>query len=774
MHALKALEFQLVLEQLAEACESPLGADLARVLEPSFDLKIADLRRRETAEALTLLESERLPSLGSIRDLRQPAVRAARGGTLDALSIYQLGEALGCFRAIKSMVRGKEERLPLLTGRVSAWVEDARTEEVILRSVDSGGEVLDAASLELAKLRRQKRNAAQRLTEKIQSYTTGSTRDYLSDPIVTQRGGRYVIPVKAEHKSKVRGIVHDTSGSGQTLFVEPAEVIEIGNSLRQAEAAEQAEVARILQNLSSRLGALGIRLSDSLEEAAELDLVLAKARLGLAQDGCLAESAPAASIKIEFGRHPLLDPKKAVPLSLDLHERLDGILITGPNTGGKTVALKTVGLYVLMTQCGMMLPAQRAWVGHFSQVWADIGDEQSLQQSLSTFSAHVKNIAEALNHLKSGALLVFDEIGAGTDPAEGAALARSILLETQSRGAKVMASTHYGELKLFAANTPGFTNCAMEFDPKSLRPTYKLLMDTPGSSHALKIAERCGMPKQVVARAQEDQGVAEQDIAQMLDQLEHAQRRAMKAQSEADRLTHRLREVEAQAEKKLREAEEIRRTVRQRVADEVDEQMRQLRLEASDLFEQLKKAGVKSLDAAREKLKQLDAEGRALADRTRPEREAQGPAPLTKGMPVKVRGYNQVGTVLDEPSGGKVRVQVGALKMTLSVTDLEPQQSAPKPKAKARPSQQLAKAQTARVELDLRGERVEEAQLKLERFLDDSILAGWEAVRIVHGKGEGVLRQLTRDILRKHKGVGEFRDGDANEGGQGVTIAALR
>lgn len=774
MHALQVLEYETVLQQLASHCESPLGATYASELRPTFDKGESARARSLTHEAFELLAVEKLPSLGAIRDLREPATKAVKGATLDGMSLFHIGEALSTMRALKAILKPKRESFSGLWGMVDNLVEDTRTEELILRSIDSGGEVLDSATTELARLRRNARNAASRLTDKIQSYTTGASRDYLSDPIVTQRGGRYVVPVKAEHRGKIRGIVHDTSGSGQTLFVEPADVVEIGNSLREAEAAALAEVARILLDLSSRVRSLGLELVASIENAGQIDLILAKARHGYAERGCLPETLEDAHMIIEKGRHPLLSATVAVPLTIEVGGPFDGVLITGPNTGGKTVAMKAVGLFVAMAQSGMMVPASRARIGHFSQIWADIGDEQSLEQSLSTFSAHVKNIAEALNGLKKDALVILDEVGAGTDPAEGAALARAILHAIQAKGAKVLASTHYGELKLFAANTPGFQNCAMEFDLKTLRPTYRLLVGTPGASHALKVAERCGMPKPVVERAREDQGVQAEDVAKMLEQLETAQKRAQKAQSEADRLTHRLKEVEVQAEEKLQQAEEIRRTAKQKISEAVENEMRQIRLDAAQLFDRLKKSGLSNLDDARTKLKELNERGESLARRTKPVAPAREAAVVVKGMAVKVRGYSQRGTVLEDPRDGKAIVQVGPLRMTLNTSDLEPERTPETPKLKARKSSQLEKAQTAHVELDLRGERAEDAENKLQRFIDDTILAGLGSVRIVHGKGEGILRKVTQETLKGHKGVQSFRDGDPEEGGQGVTIAALR
>lgn len=777
-HALKVLEFENIQARLADHCESMLGRAFASELLPSFDPKVVETIRAETSEAIELANGDLLPPLGGIHDVRQACIKASKGGTLDGLTLYQIGFAMSVMRQWVQLLRSKSFQHPHLHELSTTFFDDPKTVTAIFDSLDSGGEVLDSASPELGRLRKNIRNSTHRLTEKINKYTTGAARDYLSDPIVTQRNGRYVVPVKSEHRAKVKGIVHDSSSSGQTVYIEPMDVHEIGNALRQAEAQEAAEVARILRNLSERIGANGGQIAVGIESAGKLDLILAKARYGFSFNGDLAASAPPGFIKIERGRHPLLDERIAVPLSLQIGGDVTTLLITGPNTGGKTVTLKTVGLFVTMNQCGIPVPASRTKIGMFSQIWADIGDEQSLQQSLSTFSGHIRNIAEAIRSLTPNALVLLDEVGAGTDPQEGAALARAVLIELQRGKAITVASTHYGELKLFAANTEGFLNCSMEFDQKSLKPTYVFLEGTPGSSHALKIAERNGLPKRVIELAQADQGVEEKDIAAMLEQLELAQKRAQKAQSEADRLAHKLREEEKRAAKALEEAERIRKTTKQAIVAEVEEEMRRIRVESAELFEQIKKAGATSTNDIREKLKTLQRRGAEVADRVRPEESqaAAGTARIAKGQTVMVRNLNQKGLILDDPKDGRATVQVGPAKMKIALEDLITVEVPVPTKViqKASKGVILQKAQTAHTELDMRGVRAEEAEHLLENFLDESLLAGLENVRIVHGKGEGILREMTRNCVRRHKGVQNYRDGDSNEGGHGVTIVTFK
>lgn len=774
-HAERVLEFDTIRVLVAEECETERGADLARGLEPAFDTDEVWAAQAQTREAADLLSGLSIPSLGAVRDHRQAVLRAAKGGAVDGQTLFQIGAALEAMRTTRQVVKARERDCPGLWAIASNLCDLAALERRLLDSLEADGEVLDSASPELARLRKAKHSCAQRIGDRIQSYVSGKNRDLLSDPIVTQRDGRYVVPVKAEHKGRLKGIVHDTSASGQTVYVEPEEIVQLGNALREAEAAERAEVARILADLSKRVGVESDAIEVGLEAAGDLDLLLAKARLGYQMKAASPVRSEGHRIFIQAGRHPLLDPEIAVPLTLDVGKDFDGLLITGPNTGGKTVAIKTVGLFVLMAQAGLMLPALEVRLGVFTQIWADIGDEQSLQQSLSTFSAHIKNIAEALEKLKPGALVLLDEAGAGTDPAEGAALAKALFLAFQSGGAKIMASTHYGELKVFAYNTPGFINAAMEFDVKSLRPTYRLLVGAPGASQALRIAERYGIPKPIVDAAREGVGVERQDVARMLEKLEQAQRQAQAAQSEADRLTARLKKIEAETEAKLSEAAEIKRTARQKAAEAVEAALREIRLEAAAIFEELKSSSdQQARDHARERLREVQQAGQDLSEDFKPQAKKAELAEIVRGSRVRIEGYNQTGTVLTDPRDGKTQVQVGPLKMTVSVAQLRLEAGPPeKPAVTPKKNLGLQRALTATTELHLRGMRAEEAQEAIDRFVDDAILGGLPAVRIVHGKGEGILRKVTHEALRRHKGVRSFRDGEADEGGQGVTIAVF-
>ncbi len=774
MHALDVLEFESVLDRLQKHCETVLGAASASKLRPSFDSdEVWDLLGL-TSEAHALLTSHAPPSLGSIRDLRDAFRRAGKGGSLGGQELFQAADALRGMRELGAFLKSHQDDAPRLAEDGIVLPDARRLEESIFEALEQNGEVKDSASTHLASLRQRKANTSARLQEKAQSYTMGKSRDLLSDPIVTIRDGRYVIPLKAEHRGKIRGIVHDTSASGQTIYVEPEDVLQLGNLLREIEAGEREEIQRILLSLSGKLGTVSREAVVGIEAASRIDLVFAKARFGFESRGAIPERLRVPRIEIEGGRHPLLDSKIVVPLDLQLGKG-ESILITGPNTGGKTVAIKAVGLFVLMAQSGLLPPARVLKLGPFSQVWADIGDEQSLQQSLSTFSAHVKNIADALQGLKEGALVLLDEAGAGTDPAEGAALAKAVLLNVVEKGGTVLASTHYGELKAFAFETEGFRNAAMEFDSKTLRPTYRLVLGAAGASHALKIAERYGLPKSVIETAKEGLSTQHQEMSRMMEGLDEAQKQARRAQGEADRRLAELRKMEQRAEEKLREAEEVRRTAHARAMEEVEATLRELREQAEEVFEELKKSGdTRSQEEARSLLRGIQSKGKDLTKSLKPEeRDVPSDVVLEKGMTVRIEGYGQTGIILEDPDGKTVQVQVGQLKMNVSARSLTPVKRQ-EPRSSPRGNVRLQKALHATSEIHLRALRAEEALRDLEKFVDDAVLAGVPSIRIVHGKGEGILRKMVQDFLKKNPSVASWRDGEPSEGGHGVTIAMFK
>jgi len=771
-HALDVLDFEAIRNLLAAECETALGRPLASTLRPSFEPEVVRQRVAFTREAVAWQERG-WGSLAGLHDVREHVRLAGKGAALEGEALARIARSLEIAGEMKASIGSAAgEQLRLRAERL-AHLPTLRNK--LERSLDLDGNVRDEASPVLGSMRQKRATLTQKALDRIQSYVSGPTRNLLSDPLYTQRDGRYVLPLKAENKGKVKGIVHDTSASGLTIFVEPQDVLAITNDLRETEGRIREEERRILADLSRAVGSEAEALLDSLESLAELDLVRAIVRLGDKQGGCLPDVGEGAWLKIETGRHPLLDRAIAVPFSLELGGEVDVLLITGPNTGGKTVTMKAVGLVVAMAQAGMMPCARSVRMGCFAQIWADIGDEQSLQQSLSTFSGHIRQIAGALKDLRPGALVLLDEVGAGTDPTEGAALARAVLLAFQDAGAKILASTHYGELKLLATQATGFLNASMEFDRKSLRPTYRLLVGVPGSSHALHIAERYGIPAAVIARAEEGIDPEQRALGDTIERLERTEKQARQAQSEADRLAAKLKIVERDLERKIAEAEEARTKVRSRAASELEEVLRDIRTEAAEVFAALKKdRSDEGFAKARKRLDDLQSVGTDFVKDMRPAtptpKPSATPARVQRGSRVRLRGLNQEGTVLEEPTGKAVQVQVGALRMSVALTELEVLAPPIPPKTpRATGPNRVQKAQVAQRELHLRRLRAEEAEDELAKFIDEAVLAGLPGVRIVHGKGEGVLRTITRRLLKEHPAVMRFGDAPADQGGDGVT-----
>lgn len=774
VRALRILEFQPIRDRLASCCQTEMGRTAAEGIAPEFEKEPIWRLLGQTIEAYDLLGTSPPPSLSGVFDVRNSAKLAAKGGAIPGDNLYRTGVVLAAAGQFKTYLEGTAT--VYLDEFKHGLHPDAKLEGELLYSLDSDGSVRDEASSTLADIRIRKRAAQARIVERIQAYTTGRYRDYLSDPIYTMRDGRYVIPLKADHKGKIKGIVHDTSATGSTVFLEPEDVLNAANAARQLEGQEVEEEKRILKILSGKVGRFADEIVSSVTQLGHLDLIFGKARLGGEMRAGVPERVPGHMIEIKGGRHPSLERDKAVPLDIEVASG-SSVVITGPNTGGKTVAIKTVGLFVAMLQCGMLPPAYHCRFGHFTQIWADIGDEQSLEQSLSTFSAHLKNIASALNNLEKGALVLLDEVGAGTDPAEGAALARAFLMEFHEGGAAILASTHYGELKAFAFSTEGFRNASMEFDSKSLKPTYRLILGAAGASQALKIAERYGIDKRVISRAEEELSEQHRDVAEMLQNLESAQKQARIAQSEADRRAAELKTLEAQAERKLKEAEDMRKRANERAHDAIESTLREIRIQSDDIIENLKKQGVKSdtIQRARQDLKALDELGKGVAGQFRNQdkpKQSDEKHVFKKGDIVQVLGMQQNGTLLEDGMGREVMVQMGVIKMKVDVRKLLPTNL--KPASPTRQRVNLSKTLNAKTEITLRNKRAEEAVQELERFIDDAILGNVPFVRIVHGKGEGILRQITQDYLRKHKDVKSYRDGDATEGGQGVTIVNFK
>jgi DNA mismatch repair protein MutS2 len=793
--ALAILEFPKVLQRLAASCSFAASRQLALDLKPSPGYGEVVRRQRLTAEGRRLHEIKPNLALGQARDIRGHAAQAALGHALQPEELLELAGTLSLAQTAHSTITRLRDQLPLLAEMADGIEDFGSLVADIQRCISPRAEVTDAASPMLAQLRRHVRQAHDRLLNQLQSLI-GSTsgRNAVQEPIVTLRDGRYVIPVKAEMRGQVPGIVHDVSASGATVFLEPLAVVELGNSWRELQLEEQREVERILRELSLQVGDYAREIEAAVQALAEIDLALAKARLG-ESFGALDLPEPgeeqswitpdAERLRLVNARHPLLSGD-VVPISLHLGRGEAGestftvLLITGPNTGGKTVALKTVGLLALMAQAGLPIPADRgSCLPVFEDVFADIGDEQSIEQSLSTFSAHMTNVIGILARATPRSLVLLDELTAGTDPTEGAALAKAILQHLLAIGCLTVATTHHGELKAFAHNTPGVINASVEFDPETLSPTYRLNIGLPGHSNALAIARRLGLPDPILDAAQESLGEEHLEVETLIRDL----------QRERDRL-----EAERAAEEHQRSSEEEQRREAERRLAELEAQQqraaeqagRQLQREAEQARKRLLDAGKtieralegppsrrkqRSLEHARSLVRSVEAGAERL--QTEPRKRPATLPPLAVGDRVWLRGVSEPGEVLALPDEqGQVQVALGTLRATVSLRDIEQAEKRPRRQSIAGP--RLAPSGPRTVpEVHVRGLTVDEALHIVDQKLDEAVRAGASEVRVVHGKGTGTLRRAVRQLFDKHPLVHGYVFADPREGGEGVTVVEL-
>ena len=806
---LKVLEYPKILSRLADFCDFSASADLARALQPSPDLEEALARLAETSEACTLLATSDL-TIGGAHDIREQVDLAEHGGVLDPKELLDVQSTLASMSTLHRFFDKHSEASPHLAEIALRLPAPRDLIEAIARSIADNGEVNDNASPKLADLRRQVRIAHDRLISRLQRYLTdSSTASKLQEAVITQRDGRYVIPLRAEFKGQVKSIVHDQSSTGATLFVEPLAVVELNNTFRETQIAERDEVRRVLAELSAKVGELAGVITPGVVALAELDLAFAKAKFSQELRACepilLKMSDPQRgknerkpSIRLLNARHPLLDPQAVVPVSIDTSPGTFALVITGPNTGGKTVTLKTVGLLVVMALSGLHIPAQSgSELPCFKAVYADIGDEQSIEQSLSTFSGHITNIVHILKKADPGSLVILDELGAGTDPQEGAALARAILSSLLARTITTFVATHYPELKTFAHSTPGVVNASLEFNVQTLRPTFKLTIGLPGRSNALAIAQRLGLPQEIIEAARSEVNPDDLRADKLIGDI-HRQRKiafkesekAGKARSEARRLEHDLAE-------RLEKIEEERQKVLEQARAEGELEVELLKVNLNVLKKELKRAR-QPLEA----LEKLEARVEQAADKLmtpgRPGRhtavsrggnsragaglssqtpQVPGPRPLSVGEKVVLKRLGNEGTIisLDEQ---EAEIQAGALRMRVPLVELKRKQADMEgeiPVPERDPGTRLSSpsATSPGIELDLRGQRSEDALEMLDRYLEKASMAGLPFVRIIHGKGTGKLRQEVRAALKSHPQVLTFEEGGDKEGGSGVTVAKL-
>lgn len=788
---LRLLEYDKIRDRLLPYAATALGKEHIARMRPSRDLTMVRSRLGETDEARRMIEEHGSAPFDGLRDVREPLLRAEKQGVLTAAELLDVADTAAGLRRLRRHLAAADARFTALKEQGKLLAEFPDIERAVDEAIGPNGEVLDAASPELAAARRKVRRMHEEIQRELQRLVTSpAILEMLQEPIITQRNGRFCVPVRAEERNTFKGIVHDISASGQTVFMEPLSVVELGNDLREAQRREEEEVYRVLAALSAQVGRVAGALKSSLETSGRLDSIFARAHFANA----LRATAPVLNtdgvVDLIGARHPLLGDS-AVPIDVAFGE--DGastLIITGPNTGGKTVTLKTVGLLCAMAQSGLHIPAEEgSRLPLFEQLFADIGDEQSIEQSLSTFSGHMTNIVKIVNEAKGRALVLLDEIGAGTDPTEGAALAKAILLELNARGCRTIATTHYGELKVFAQTTAGFCNASVEFDLETLRPTYRVIAGLPGSSNALSISGRLGLPKTLIARARELMGEAPQAFEQVLKQAEGV-RRALDRERTAAARSRKAAEQTAEALKRQqRELEEKREAALARARAQAQEVLQKARQEANGLLEELRQA-IKEARAQTDanqgpNLAALRRRARKVLDTLAEEVEdlpAAPPAPKAKaperpaltavsaGQEVIVRSLGHRGIVLANAKGDdQVEVQVGILRKRVPLSDLEP--AAPISPAYSAP-RATAPARQAAPELHLLGLRAEEAAERLEEYLYDAWEAGLSSVRIVHGFGTGALRGMVQDVVRRHPAVRASRAGGPGEGG-GVTIAEI-
>ena len=777
---LRVLEFPKIRARMAALATTEMGRACALELMPSSDPFLVRRMQQQTEEASTVLAYNGSNPMAAFTDVRPFLKLAQIGSTLSAKAILQIADAMKASRLVRSALVTDREDTPLLTELGSRLYANRRLEEDIFDAILSEDEISDHASSELADIRRHIRVLNDRIRDKLNSIVRSpSTVKYLMDAIITMRNGRYVVPVKAECRANVPGIVHDQSGTGSTLFIEPMSVVEAGNELKQWAVKEKNEIERILAAFSAQIGPDAELIGDSLENLAEIDMIFARAALGRSMNAVPPKLNEEGRVNLIRARHPLIDPDKVVPSNLWLGADFTTLVITGPNTGGKTVTLKTVGLLSLMAQAGMQIPAAYgSELAIFDEIFADIGDEQSIEQSLSTFSSHMTNIVDILERVTENSLVLFDELGAGTDPTEGAALAMAILNRLLERKVRTMATTHYSELKVFALSTPGVENASVEFNVETLRPTYRLSIGVPGKSNAFEISRKLGLPEEIIDSAKEklsgDQ-VRFEDVIANAEYHRQIAEKERKLAEEAHLETQRLRDeaeklrsdLAAHRERDLRKAKDEARRILQRAQRESEQLIADLKKKNSGELKE------HELHAMRAKLQSAIDENAEKIEV--PAGVGEVPKTVQVGDTVELVNLGTKATILTLPdSKGECTVQAGALKLKAKLRDMRTAQP-DKPKKQPKSGNRIHVApRPVETECDVRGCNLEEALMAVDLFLDGAVLNRLHTVSIIHGKGTGILRAGIHKHLKTHAAVKEFRLGRYGEGEDGVTIVTLK
>lgn len=788
---LTTLEYTKIIDLLTEKADSEPGKKLCRDLVPSTDLSTIRTAQRETKDALARLFRIGSTSFGSNRDLGFSIRSLEIGSSLSMSELLKLASFLDNVSRIKTY--GKKEREDLPNDSLDAYFEGltpmTQLANEINRCILSEEEMADDASPRLKSIRRSKLSTNEKIHSQLTSMVNGAYRTFLQDAVITMRDNRYCIPVKAEYKSQVSGMVHDQSSTGSTFFIEPAAVVNLNNQLKELDLQEQEEIEVILGDLSSQAAVHTSELASDQKIMTTLDFIFAKAKLAMEQNATEPIFNTEHYIQIRKGRHPLLDKKKAVPIDVRLGKDFDLLVITGPNTGGKTVSLKTVGLFTLMGQAGLHIPAlDRSELSIFSEVYADIGDEQSIEQSLSTFSSHMTRVVHILQHADTDSLCLFDELGAGTDPTEGAALAIAILNYLHDRGIRTMATTHYSELKIYALSTNFVENACCEFDVETLRPTYRLLIGIPGKSNAFAISSKLGLSDEIIHAAKEQISKEDESFEDVIADLEQSRVTIEKEQQEIAEYKERIRTLQEQLQKKnekidqakdkiLRDANEKARAILQEAKDVADETIRDFNKAGAS-------ADIKELEKKRQKVRDKinEKNGKLALGNTQKkpaDQKTVDPKKLKKGDSVKIISMNLKGIVNTLPDArGNLFVQCGIMRMQTNVNNLVPVKeetiTAPALQRTNTGKLKMSKSFSVSSEINLLGCTVDEAIAKLDKYLDDAYLAHLPSVRVVHGKGTGALRNAVQSHLKRLKYVKEYRLGEYGEGDAGVTIVTFK
>ena len=788
--ALRTLEYTKIIERLTELAGSSIGKELCRNLKPSSNLAEIEAAQKQTSDALSRIYQRGSISFSGVQDVRGSLKRLEIGGSLSALELLRIAKLLETTSRVKSFGRleNSDREKDSLDDMFDGLQPLANLYNEIYRCILSEDEIADDASPALAKIRRSIRQTNDRVHTQLASLVNGSSRTYLQDAVITMTNGRYCVPVKSEYKGQVPGMIHDQSSTGSTLFIEPMAIVKLNNELRELELQEQKAIEAVLAELSNMAAAENENIADNFRILTQLDFIFARAMLSKSYNGTEPIFNEKGHINIKKGRHPLLDKKSVVPIDIWLGKDFRLLVITGPNTGGKTVSLKTVGLFTLMGQAGLHIPAfDHSELSVFDEVFADIGDEQSIEQSLSTFSSHMTHTVSILKEATDRSLVLFDELGAGTDPTEGAALAIAILNELHSRGTCTMATTHYSELKVFALTTPGVENGCCEFSVETLRPTYRLLIGVPGKSNAFAISGKLGLPEHIIEDARSRISEQDESFEDLLSDLEHSRITIEKEQEELARYKAEAASLKAQLEKKQERLD----SAKERILAEANEKAHTILREAKEYADETiknfnkygKAAGVSISDMERERTRlreKMNAAEKNMAKKTPAKvKKAVDPKALRVGDSVKVLSLNLKGTVSTLPDAkGNLFVQMGILRSQVNLRDIEPIDepviTASNFNRTGSGKIKMAKSSSVGIELNLLGKTSDEAISELDKYLDDAYIAHLPSVRIVHGKGTGALRKAVHNYLRRCKIVDEYHLGEFGEGDAGVTIVTFK